>query len=56
MPKKVETEGVQRAAPDTEMIAVALWIQSKRIVRQRRANEAKARARQQERRRRRGHE
>lgn len=49
MTKKLKVKGIQRDEPDTEMIALALWIQSKRIVRERRENEARARAKRRER-------
>lgn len=49
MPKKVRARGVQRDEPDTEMIALALWIQSKRVARERRQNEQRARAKRRER-------
>jgi hypothetical protein len=51
VPKNVKVTGVQRAdeAIDTEMIAVALWIQAKRQLREKRARAAKERAKRQER-------
>lgn len=50
---KIEARGEQREAWDTESYAAALWLQSKRRVRERREHEARAKARKQQRRRRR---
>lgn len=51
MPRKVKATGVRRADPeiDTESAAIALILQSKRIVRRRRADEARARAKRRDR-------
>jgi hypothetical protein len=49
MSKKVRARGIQRDAIDPEMAAVALWIQAKRVARDRRENEARARAKRRER-------
>jgi hypothetical protein len=51
MPRKVKATGVRRATPDidTESIALALWVQSKRIARERRNAEERARRKRQER-------
>lgn len=51
MPRRVKATGVRRATPDidTESIAVALWSQSKRVARERRLNEERARRKRRER-------
>lgn len=51
MPRKVKATGVRRAVEDidTESIAIAMWMQSKRIARERRLNEDRARRKRQER-------
>lgn len=51
MTKRIKVRGVQHtdAETDTEMIALALWIQSKRILQERRENESRARAKRRER-------
>jgi hypothetical protein len=51
MPRKVKATGVRRSTVDvdTESIAVALWTQSKRIARDRRLNEERARRKRRER-------
>lgn len=58
MTKNVKVKGIQRAdgSIDTEMISLALWIQSKRIVRERRLAEERARAKRRKRERERGDE
>jgi hypothetical protein len=49
MPKRVKAKGIHRDEPDSDMIALALWIQSKSVVRRRRADAARARAKRRER-------
>jgi hypothetical protein len=51
MPRKVKATGVRRAIEDvdTESVAVAMWMQSKMIARDRRLAEERARRKRQER-------
>jgi hypothetical protein len=42
--RRIKVKGVRKAEPDVEMIALILWLQAKRVLRERRENEAKARA------------
>ena len=51
MPRRVKATGVRRPSPeiDTESIEIAMWMQSKRIARERRLNKERARRKRQER-------
>jgi hypothetical protein len=51
MPRKVKATGVRRAIEDTdtESIALVMQLQSKRVARERRLNEERARKKRQER-------
>lgn len=41
--KRIKADGVYRREIDTEMIGLVYWLQTKRVKRMRRANEAKFR-------------
>lgn len=51
MPRRVKATGVRRPTEeiDVESIEIALWSQSKRVARERRLNEERARRKRQER-------
>jgi hypothetical protein len=42
--RRIKVSGVKREVVDTEQIALVFWLQAKRILRERRANEQAARA------------
>ena len=43
--KRIQVKGVRRRDTDSEMIALVLWLQAKRLLRDKRAQEAKAKER-----------
>jgi hypothetical protein len=43
--RRIKVKGVRRDEIDTEQLALIYWLQSKRVLRERREREAKARAR-----------
>jgi hypothetical protein len=42
--RRIKVKGVRREAIDTEQLALIYWLQAKRVLRERRAREAKAQA------------
>jgi hypothetical protein len=47
--RRIKVKGVRRAeGEDVEMLSLVLWLQAKRILRERRANEQAAKARRRE--------
>ncbi len=50
MTRKIKVKGVRRKELDHEQMALVYWLQAKRILRDRREQEARQRARKQERR------
>jgi hypothetical protein len=44
--RRIKVEGVRRREIDAEQLALVYWLQAKRILRERREQEAKARRRQ----------
>lgn len=50
MTRRVKVKAIQRADLDHETIAMALWVQTKAILRERRAQEARAKRRREARR------
>ena len=42
--KRIKVKGVRKRELDTEQLALILWLQAKRVLRERREREAKARA------------
>jgi hypothetical protein len=49
MAKRMKVKGVRKDEIDTEQLALIYWLQAKRILRERREQEAKAKAAQRER-------
>jgi hypothetical protein len=47
-PRRIKVTGVKRDEIDTEQLALVYWLQAKRILRERRANEQKAKRRKTE--------
>ncbi len=47
--RRIKVRGVQKGELDTEQIALVLWLQAKRVLRERRAQEAAAKAKRRER-------
>lgn len=45
MTKRIRVEGVRKREIDTEQLALVYWLQAKRLLRERREKEEKARAR-----------
>lgn len=43
--RRIKVKGVRRDEIDTEQLALIYWLQAKRVLRERREREAKARAR-----------
>ena len=43
--KRIKVKGVRKAEIDTEQLALIYWLQAKRILRERREQEARAKAR-----------
>jgi|HubBroStandDraft_6_1064221.scaffolds.fasta_scaffold202592_2 hypothetical protein len=46
--KRIKVKGVRRDEIDTEQLALVYWLQAKRILRERREQEAKAKAKRRE--------
>jgi hypothetical protein len=42
--RRIKVKGVRRSAVDTDQLALVYWLQAKRVLRERREREAKARA------------
>jgi hypothetical protein len=42
--RRIKVKGVRRSEIDTEQLALVFWLQAKRVLRERREHEAKARA------------
>jgi hypothetical protein len=47
--RRIKVKGVRKETIDPEMYGLILWLQAKRLLAQRRENEAKARAKQRQR-------
>ena len=46
--RRIKVKGVRREEIDTEQLALVYWLQAKRILRERRANEQAAKAKRRE--------
>jgi hypothetical protein len=42
--RRIKVKGVIKTEPDIEMLSLIFWLQAKRVLRERRESEAKARA------------
>jgi hypothetical protein len=49
MGRRIKVKGVRRETIDTEQLALVYWLQAKRILRERREQEEKAKAKKRER-------
>jgi hypothetical protein len=49
MARRIKVKGVRKSEIDTEQLALVYWLQAKRLLRERREAEAKARAKRWER-------
>jgi hypothetical protein len=47
--RRIKVKGVRKSEIDTEQLALVYWLQAKRVLRERREAEAKARAKRRER-------
>ena len=46
--RRIKVKGVKKTEPDIEMLSLIYWLQAKRVLRERRDREAKARAKRRE--------
>ncbi|HYM46568.1 MAG TPA: hypothetical protein VES65_10490 [Solirubrobacteraceae bacterium] len=46
--RRIKVKGVRRSEIDAEQLALVYWLQAKRVLRERREREAKARAKRQQ--------
>jgi hypothetical protein len=46
--RRIKVTGVKKTEPDIEMLSLIYWLQAKRVLRERREREAKARAERRE--------
>jgi hypothetical protein len=49
MARRIKVNGIKKSEIDTEQLALVYWLQAKRVLRERREAEAKAKAKRQER-------
>jgi hypothetical protein len=49
MARRIKVKGIRRSEIDTEQLALVYWLQAKRLLRERRETEAKARVKRGER-------
>ncbi len=47
--RRIKVKGIKKSEIDTEQLALVYWLQAKRVLRERREAEAKARAKRRER-------
>jgi hypothetical protein len=47
--RRIKVKGIKKSEIDTEQLALVYWLQAKRLLRERREAEAKAKAKRQER-------
>jgi hypothetical protein len=48
MTRRIKVKGIRKSEIDTEQLALVYWLQAKRVLRERREAEAKARSRRRE--------
>lgn len=49
MARRIKVKGIKKSEIDTEQLALVYWLQAKRVLRERREAEARAKAKRQER-------